>query len=133
LLGPGDDASFDRKWEHRGHFFAAAAEAMRRVLIDHARARATEKRGGERKRALVDVGIDAATLALDDDPATLLDLDAALSEFASESPEMARLVNLRFFGGLTLEQAAMVVGVSPATADRHWAYARAWLFARLSR
>lgn len=133
LLGPDANEGGPVKWDHRGHFFAAAAEAMRRVLIDHARARAAEKRGGGRKRALAEINLDAATIALDDDPATLLDLDAALSEFAQESPDKAQLVQLRFFGGLTLEQAAKVVGVSAATADRHWAYARAWLFARLSK
>lgn len=133
MLGPEADAASEHKWDHRGHFFAAAAEAMRRVLIDHARARAAEKRGGGRKRALTEVSLDAATLALDDDPAALLDLDSALSEFAREAPDKAQLVQLRFFGGLTLEQAAKVVGVSAATADRHWAYARAWLFAHLSK
>jgi RNA polymerase sigma factor (TIGR02999 family) len=133
LVGPESDAAAEHKWDHRGHFFAAAAHAMRRVLIDHARARAADKRGGGRRRTLAEVSLDAATLALDDDPATMLDLDAALTQFALEEPAKAQLVQLRFFGGLTLEQAAKVAGISAATADRHWAYARAWLFDRLSK
>jgi RNA polymerase sigma factor (TIGR02999 family) len=123
------EAGGEPGWDSRGHFFAAAAEAMRRILIEHARARAAAKRGGQRRR----LALDEATLAAEHYPEDLLDLDSALGRLAEEEPAKAQLVKLRFFGGLTLEQAALAMGISPATADRHWAYARAWLLAELSR
>ncbi len=110
------------------HFFAAAAEAMRRILIDRARARGALKRGGSARH----LTLDPATLSLDSIPAEVADLDEALTRFEAEDPQKAALVKLRFYGGLTLKQAAAALGLAPATADRHWAYARAWLFQALS-
>ena len=126
LIGPDDAAG--RRWDSHGHFFAAAAEAMRRILIDQARAKGAQKRGGNLSR----LQLDQDPVASGEFPAELLDLDAALTKLASEDPQKAELVNLRFFAGLTLEQAASVLGISPATADRHWSYARAWLYDEMS-
>ncbi|MBK7403776.1 MAG: RNA polymerase subunit sigma [Phycisphaerales bacterium] len=126
LIGP--DAGGGAGWDHRGHFFAAAAEAMRRILIDRARARGTLKRGGGARRIRLDPGM----LTLDAPPPELLDLDDALGRLAAEDPRKAHLVKLRFFAGLTLDQASAAMGVSPATADRDWAYARAWLYQALA-
>lgn len=120
-------------WENRGHFYAAAVTAMRRILIDHARARAAAKRGGERKRDLSALGLDAVAVTLGADPAMLLEVDEAIAALEVDEPAKAQLVRLRFFAGLTLEQAGRALGLSPATADRHWAYARAWLFECLSK
>lgn len=117
------------RWDGRGHFFAAAAEAMRRILIDRARAKGARKRGGNPKR----LQLDLDTLASDELEAELLDLDEALEKLTAADPAKARLVQLRFFAGLTLDEAASILGISPATADRHWAFARAWLFRELSR
>lgn len=116
------------RWENRGHFFAAAAEAMRRILIDHARAKGSIKRGGGRCRLSLplDLGADAP---LDG----LVELDEALEKFAREEPEKACLVKLRFFAGLSMQQAADVMGISRATAHRHWLFARAWLYAELGQ
>ncbi len=118
-------------WNGHGHFFAAAAEAMRRILIDRARARNADKRGGGAPAA--DYSLDTLPLHLNEVPIDLLDLDEAMVALAAEDPPKADLVKLRFYAGLTLEQAGRVLGLSPATADRHWAYARAWLFSRLSK
>lgn len=118
----------DQHFEGRGHFFAAAAEAMRRILIDAARRKHGPRQGGRRQRVLTDLDRLAAT---PDDPA-LLDLDAALDVLATESPIRAELVKLRFFAGLTIPEAAAVLGVSVATAERYWAYARTRLFALLA-
>jgi RNA polymerase sigma factor (TIGR02999 family) len=115
-----------RAFESRSHFLKAAAESMRRILIDHARARSSDKRGGRRDRVpieFVDRGIET--------PDRLLDLDEALARFAAEEPRKAELVVLRFFGGLTLPQAADTLGVSVPTAERWWAFARIWLYAEL--
>ena len=116
-------------WESRWHFFAAAAESMRRILVDHARRRGRIKRGGEMHR----VDLDNIELTVNDPPDELIALDDALSRLAIEHPEKAQLVNLRYFGGLTHEEAAQALGVSVSTADRHWAYARAWLYRHMSR
>ena len=116
-------------WDSRGHFFAAAAEAMRRILIDRARAKGALKRGGNPAR----LRLDQDPLASDDLSAELLDLDGALTKLSAEDATKAELVKLRFFAGLTLEEAAGVLGISPATADRHWTYARAWLYHEMSR
>lgn len=124
LVGPGRS---DR-WVGRGHFFAAAAEAMRRILIEAARRKHGPRRGGGRNRVAADLDRLAAT---PDDPA-LLDLDEALNILAAESPVRAELVKLRFFGGLTLPEAAAVLGVSLATAERYWAYSRTRLYALLA-
>jgi RNA polymerase sigma factor (TIGR02999 family) len=112
-------------YQGRCHFFAAAATAMRRILIDRARHRRAEKRGGGRRRHGLD---DLAAVAPDEE---LLALDEALHQLATRDPVKARLVELRYFAGLTGEQAAEALGISPSTADRYWAYARAWLRAEL--
>ena len=113
-----DDA---RNWNSRGHFFAAAAQAMRRILVDNARRKGARKRGGG-------TGATAARRRPAPPPDDeLLALDEALQTLAASDPVKARLVELRYFAGLTGEQAAEVLGISPATADRHWAYAKAWL------
>jgi RNA polymerase sigma factor (TIGR02999 family) len=117
LVGPADD----RRWNDRGHFFAAAAESMRRVLIDSARRKLAQKRGGGLQRQPLD---GVAAPGPDEE---LLALDEALQKLAAADPLKARLVELRYFAGLTGEQAAAALGISPTTADRHWAYARAWL------
>lgn len=115
------------RWDGRGHFFAAAAEAMRRILINRARDKKRLKRGGERRR----VDLDKIEIALDGDDEQLVALDEALGQLAKEDEQAARLVNLRFFAGLTLKDAAAALGLSLRTAERQWTYARAWLFARL--
>jgi RNA polymerase sigma factor (TIGR02999 family) len=116
-----------RRWDSRGHFFAAAAEAMRRILLNRARDKKRGKRGGERRR----VDLDQIEIALDTNDAQLIALDEALTELAVEDPDAARLVNLRFFAGLTLKDAAVSLGLALRTAERQWAYARAWLYAHL--
>jgi RNA polymerase sigma factor (TIGR02999 family) len=125
LVGPADAA----RWDSRGHFFAAAAEAMRRILVDAARRKRTEKHGGRRRRvALTDV---PANPEVEDE--RLLALDAALTRLAAEDPVAARVVELRHFAGLSIEDAAAALGLSRATAYRHWTYARAWLRDAVSR
>ena len=115
------------KWNSTGHFFGAAAEAMRRILIDRARAKAAQKRGGEMQRVeFEEIEHPAAKR-----PERLLCLDLVLQEFEQLDPQKAELVKLRFFAGLTGRQAAEAIGISSATADRHWAYARAWLKAKM--
>jgi RNA polymerase sigma factor (TIGR02999 family) len=116
-----------QRWDSRGHFFAAAAEAMRRILLNRARDKKRGKRGGERRR----VDLDQIEIALDTNDAQLIALDEALTELAVEDPDAARLVNLRFFAGLTLKDAAVSLGLALRTAERQWAYARAWLYAHL--
>jgi RNA polymerase sigma factor (TIGR02999 family) len=120
--GPGE-----QRWDSRGHFFAAAAEAMRRILIDRAREKGCQKRGGGRKRLDIDA-IDLATRAT---PNQLLALDEALARLAREDAAAARLVGLRYFAGLTVEEAGKALDMSTATAYRHWKYARAWLHSEL--
>ena len=115
------------RWEGRRHFFLAAAESMRRILIDNARRRRSLKRGGDLARADLDEFDVAAPEAADD----LLALDEALARLTRESPDAAELVHLRYFAGLTIPQAAETLGVSPRSADRLWAYARAWLLRAL--
>src|SRR5262245_48953932 len=124
LVGPADAA----RWENRGHFFAAAAEAMRRILVDAARRKRREKHGGDRHR----VDLDAVPVAAPDPRDDLVALDAALTRLAAEDPQAARLVELRHFGGMTVPEAAQVLGISPRTADRVWAFARAWLHRELT-
>jgi RNA polymerase sigma factor (TIGR02999 family) len=108
-------------WNGRDHFFGAAAEAMRRILVDFARRKKTEKHGGGAVRQEL---IEVAAPASDDE---ILALDEALTQLAATDPHKAELVKLRFFAGLTGDEAARVLGISPATADRYWVYARAWL------
>jgi RNA polymerase sigma factor (TIGR02999 family) len=115
-------------WESRWHFFAAAAESMRRILVDYARHRGRIKRGGAMHR----VDLDKVELTVNDPPDELIALDEALTRLAEAHPEKAQLVNLRYFGGLTHEEAAQALGVSISTADRQWAYARAWLYRHMS-
>ena len=110
-------------WNGRGHFFGAAAEAMRRILVESARRKGRVRHGGGRRR------VDLDQLSVADGPADdLLALDAALGRLESDEPEAAAVVKLRYFAGLTAEQAAAALGISKRTADRHWAYAKAWLF-----
>ena len=112
-----------QRWESRGHFFAAAALAMRRILVDAARRKRREKHGGHRRR----VSVDDVAVAAPDPRHDLLALDAALNRLATEDPQAARLVELRHFAGLRTREAAQVLRISTRTADRLWAYARAWL------
>jgi RNA polymerase sigma factor (TIGR02999 family) len=119
LTGEAGSARFD----NRGHFFAAAAEAMRRILIDRARSKQTGKRGGGLER----VNLNDVDVAAKADDTTLLQMDEALAKLAREDPPSAELVRLRFFAGLTTEQAAAALGISERTARRYWVFARAWL------
>ena len=112
------------RFETRGHFFTAAAEAMRRILIDRARSKGRQKRGGNARRLELNE-LDLAAPPPDDD---LLALDEALTKLEQEDRVKAELVKLRFFAGLSVEQAAAALGISRATADRYWSFARAWLF-----
>jgi RNA polymerase sigma factor (TIGR02999 family) len=120
--------SDDTRWDHRGHFFVAAAEAMRRILINRALQKQTAKRGGGRRR----VDLHEADLVISVPADELLDLDEALKKLAEDSPQEAELVKLRYFAGLTLEEAAEALDISRATASRYWAYARAFLRKALS-
>ncbi len=125
LAGDGDRSG--PTWDGIGHFWAAAAESIRRILVEAARARSAAKRGGgSRAVTLGDVAEVGGT-----DHDAVLDLDDALAAFAAEEPRKARLVELRYFAGLSLAEAAATLGISAATADRDWAYARAWLHDRL--
>jgi RNA polymerase sigma factor (TIGR02999 family) len=128
LVGSDQAAAPGQHWDGRGHFFAAAAEAMRRILIDRARARRAEKRGGSRRR----LDIDAIDLATTAEPDHLLALDESLSKLAQGDPAAARLVELRYFAGLTVDEAGQALGISTATAYRHWNYARAWLYSEMA-
>jgi RNA polymerase sigma factor (TIGR02999 family) len=115
-------------WENRWHFFAAAAESMRRILVENARRRGRLKRGGGLNR----VDLDNLEVSVTEPPDELIALDEALSQLAEKHPERAQLVNLRYFGGLTHEEAAQALGVSVSTADRHWSFARAWLYRQMA-
>jgi RNA polymerase sigma factor (TIGR02999 family) len=124
LVGPEDD----NQWDNRGHFFAAAAEAMRRILVEHARAKGRKRRGGGMVRVEYEqvdrVGLDAHE--------QILDVHEALELLEAEDLPAATVVKLRFFGGLTTEQSADVMGISLRTANRHWDFARAWLYNHLN-
>lgn len=113
----------DVEWQNRAHFFALAAQAIRRILVDHARGRGRAKRGGDRER----VTLDGDVALTSDRDVDLIELDAALEKLARLHERQARIVELRFFGGLTLREAAEVLGVSPRTIDGDWSMARAWL------
>jgi RNA polymerase sigma factor (TIGR02999 family) len=119
----------NQHWNSRNHFFMAAAEAMRRILIERARQKARLKRGGGQQR----VPLDDLDLAIHADFETLLLVEEALERLAAHDPVKAELVKLRFFVGLSLEEAAPVLGVSEPTAKRYWAYARAWLYREIER
>ena len=131
VASPGrEPGESEQRWDSRGHFFAAAAEAMRRILIDQARRKGSGKRGGDRQRVELDAGVLLASP--NNDPAEdLLALDEALQQFEREDPSKARLVKLRYFAGLTIEEAAQALGISVATAKRRWVYARSWLYGKL--
>jgi RNA polymerase sigma factor (TIGR02999 family) len=116
-------------WDSRGHFFAAAAEAMRRILVEQARRKGALKRGAALQRA--DLDLDAVEIPVLGPNADLLALDDALTKLAQTHPQKAELVKLRYFAGLTGEEAAQALGISATTADRYWTYARAWLFREL--
>jgi RNA polymerase sigma factor (TIGR02999 family) len=116
-------------WESRGHFFAAAAEAMRRILVDRAREKQCLKRGGSWRR----VDLDHLAAVGDAGEEDLLALDEVLGQLAQENKPCAELVKLRFFAGLTLKDAAAALGLPRRTANRYWAYARAWLYEALSQ
>jgi RNA polymerase sigma factor (TIGR02999 family) len=117
------DVEKTQHWDSRGHFFVAAAEAMRRILVDRARSKRAEKREGGRRRVELEVEEVAARA---DDP-RFLDLDEAVAKLEQQHPSKAQLVKLRYFAGLSIREAAETLGISTATADRYWAYARAWL------
>ncbi len=118
-----------QSWQSRGHFFGAAAEAMRRILVEAARRKRRLKRGGEAQR----VDMDNVDAPADQPSEDLLALDEALARLCELEPLKAELVKLRYFAGLTAEQAAEALNLSKATADRYWAYARAWLFAEIRK
>jgi RNA polymerase sigma factor (TIGR02999 family) len=115
-------------WQNRGHFFAAAAEAMRRILLNRARDKKRLKRGGDRER----IDLEHIQLAMETDDVDLIALDEALAKLAAEDDAAAQLVKLRFFAGLSMREAAEVLGMAQRTAERQWAYARAWLYHQLS-
>jgi RNA polymerase sigma factor (TIGR02999 family) len=122
----GDQA---RRWDSRGHFFAAAAEAMRRILVENARRKRRYKHGGDLRRIALDEGVLIEdSLPVDD----LIALDQALTKLADDEPVKAKLVTLRYFAGLTVPQAAELLGISTATAERYWTYARTWLYCALN-
>lgn len=114
-------------WDSRGHFFAAAAESMRRILIDRARAKKRPKHGGDRDRLELEINCPANH----ETPDRLLAIDEALERLEAEHPESARLLKLRYFAGMPLKDAAELLGISPATAKRRWAFARAFLYGML--
>ncbi|HZV07523.1 MAG TPA: ECF-type sigma factor [Gemmataceae bacterium] len=117
------DVKEAQQWDSRGHFFAAAAEAMRRILVDQARRKHSRKHGGDRERQ----DLDDLDIVLPEIPEDLVALDEALNKLAATDKVAANLVHLRFFAGLPIAEAAQYLGISPRTADRLWAYARAWL------
>jgi RNA polymerase sigma factor (TIGR02999 family) len=124
LVEPADAA----RWDNRGHFFAAAAEAMRRILVEAARRKQREKHGGDRTC----IKLDDVQLAAPDLRHDLVALDVALTRLAAEDPQAAKLVELRHFAGLSVAEAAQTLGISPRTADRVWSFARAWLHRELA-
>jgi RNA polymerase sigma factor (TIGR02999 family) len=123
LIGKNNDQS----WDNRGHFFAAAAEAMRRILVNRARDKSRLKRGGDRKK----IEFDEIQHVFESDPDDLIDLDDAIEALAEQDPIVAQLVKLRFFAGLEQIEAAKCLHLPKSTADRYWSFARVWLFNRL--
>jgi len=125
----------DVPWHDRAHFFAIASRIMRRVLVDHARANLAQKRGAGSPMVQLHDGLDRGLsegVAPAMDAAQLIDLDRALDQLSAEEPRLSRLIELRFFGGLGIEEASALLGCSPRTAKRDWTFARAWLLHRLS-
>jgi RNA polymerase sigma factor (TIGR02999 family) len=134
LVAPASGAASARRepsWDSRGHFFAAAAEAMRRILVESARRRRSDKRGGKLRRIDIEAAQTLAEPPNDDVSGELLALNEALDLLAQEDPTKAELVKLRCFAGLSHQDAAEMLGLSRATADRYWAYAKSWLYCRL--
>jgi RNA polymerase sigma factor (TIGR02999 family) len=128
VASPGCESG-EKVWNGRTHFYAAAAEAMRRILIDNARKKKSEKRGGDQPRVPCHDNIEDPSKPLED----LLAIDEALTQLAAEDPESAQLVKLRFYAGLSVEEAAEVMGLARATAYRNWNYAKAWLRTKLDQ
>ncbi|MCI0535555.1 MAG: sigma-70 family RNA polymerase sigma factor [Verrucomicrobiales bacterium] len=124
----GRDEPNYQHWDGRGHFFAAAAEAMRRILIDRARQKQCLKRGGDQARATWDESKVGGAAA----PEEILAVDEALTKLSQEDPDLARIVKLRYFAGMTVSETAAAIGVSPSTVDRQWACARAWLYREIT-
>lgn len=120
-------AEQEKVWNSRGHFFGAAAEAMRRILVDRARQKGRIRHGGEFER----VDLEHVTVATEDTDDTVLAIHEALERLAAESPQKAQVVKLRYFTGLSVEEVGQALGLSEATVRRHWAYARSWLYAEL--
>jgi RNA polymerase sigma-70 factor, ECF subfamily len=118
------------RWQNRGHFFGVSAQMMRRVLVDIARRRQAERRGGA---AVVHVSLDRIDIAGNEPDAELVAVDDALERLATRDPRKARVVELRFFGGLSIDETAKALGVSPRTAQNDWAFARAWLYRELAK
>ena len=121
-------AQSDVSFHNRAHFFGAAAEAMRRILVEHARKRAAQKRGGDVRR----ITFSEMGVASEDPGVDMLALNDALDELGKKQPRLVELIHLRYFAGLSIRQAADVLGISPATLKRDWVYARAWLYERMS-
>lgn len=121
------DVDQPQQWNGRGHFFGAAAEAMRRILVEKARQKQSQKRGGHMQR----VELDVANTAIEDPVEDLLALDEALARFERQWPDKAKLVKLKYFAGLTITEASEAMGISTATAERYWKFARAWLHSQL--
>lgn len=122
------DAKNPQAWNSKGHFFAAAANAMRRILIENARRKKSLRRGGEKQR----VHVETIDFANPNDSAFLIALDTSLEELAQENPIVAQVVSLRFFAGLSIEQTSEALDISVRTVNRHWAFAKAWLHSKLS-
>ena len=129
LVGTSESAPGSPGFSNRTHFFAAAAEAMRRILVESARRKKSQKRGGD----LVRHDVDDLQLPIPERTEDLLALDEALAKLAAKDKLKADLVQLRYFAGMTLEESAVLLGISPATADRYWAYARAWLHQEITQ
>jgi RNA polymerase sigma factor (TIGR02999 family) len=121
------DVDRPQQWNGRAHFFGAAAEAMRRILVEKARRKQSQKHGGDLRR----VELDVATAAIENPVEDLLALDEALTRFEQQWPDKARLVKLKYFAGLTIPEASAAMGISTATAERYWKFARAWLHSEL--
>jgi RNA polymerase sigma factor (TIGR02999 family) len=127
VASAGREPQDETSWDSRGHFFAAAAEAMRRILVENARRKQAIKHGGGKRRVPLEEFHRVA-----ESPEDMLDLDDALTRFAAEEPDKARLVQLRFFAGLSTPDAAAALGISVATAERWWTFARTWLYSELA-
>ena len=120
-------------WENRAHFFGIAAQVMRRILVDHARRHQADKRGGSAIKVPIDEAPELAARQRQEDELDLVALDTALTRLTSLDPEQSKLVELRYFAGLTIEETAKVMSISPATAKRKWTIARAWLRREIDR